>query len=295
MGDYGIGKTELAKVICRAFKTKVIPVGAIDMGGLRDTIAKPENQNKTHLVIVDLQAFNRSKESKKKLISYLTTMLSDSEFEDLSYDSKVQVRKNPLQTVIFANEKDLMYLFREQSSQFLDRVLVLFVHRKNKSEIKELIRRKIPYKLEIDSIQEIKGELSEEEIKAVIPEEYYPEDSVRKYDQLVRLHTGLYEIGFNGKIPIFNAYPATDDYEHYYDRFWKTHPIIIDVDQKKLEKVSLKGSSKNKNATATQRQENQDIDEIIEPDYGGIEQEESANYVWRDLSTKEVRKMGLLP
>src|SRR5437867_10904201 len=81
IGENGIGKTELAKVFCAEFRDRIIPLGAIDMGGLRDKLQAKENENKDYVFVSDLQAFFRSKESRQKLISYLTTMLTDSAFE----------------------------------------------------------------------------------------------------------------------------------------------------------------------------------------------------------------------
>jgi dephospho-CoA kinase len=235
IGKNGIGKTKLAECFAKAFSKIVIPVGAIDMGGLRQILEKEENESKTHLIISDLQAFNRSRESRQKLISYIVNLTTDNSFFDLSYDSKVKRRKNPLQSIIFGTPEDLEYLFREGKKHFLDRFLVIFVDREVDTYI---IRNKIEYKLEIEPIfsiaedQKISYELSQ----VLIPLSHI---TVRKKEQVLLLSEGLYEVGYNGTISIYNHSEQPINYEHYYDRVWLNSPLDIEINQQDYEHWSV--------------------------------------------------------
>src|SRR5437870_5416755 len=241
IGKNGIGKTELAKVFCAELKDRIIPLGAIDMGGLRDILRNNVNDEKDYLLISDLQAFFRSKGSRQKLISYLTTMLTDSTFEDASFDSKVKIRQKPRQCIIFGTEDHLKYLFRERKSDFLDRFLVFFVDR----EIDDyVIDNDIPYSLEITPSKSINGEMPYEVSKALIQSRKL---SPRKKKQIYKLQKALYEIGFNGNISIYNTLSPPSDYEHYYDRVWSVSPFRTSINQAEFEYwMSLLGSTKNK-------------------------------------------------
>src|SRR5437870_1678868 len=160
MDKNGIGKTKLAECFAKMFSKSVIPVGAIDMGGLRQILAKEENQDKTHLIISDLQAFNRSRESRQKLISYIVNLTTDNSFFDLSYD--------------------------------LSSVL-------------------IPLPSSI---------------------------AVRKKEQILSLLEGLYEIGYNGQVSIYNHSEQPVAYDHYYDRVWLKNPLVIEINQSECENWS---------------------------------------------------------
>jgi len=232
IGKNGIGKTKLAECFARAFSKMVIPVGAIDMGGLRQILEKEEHQEKTHLIISDLQAFNRSRESRQKLISYIVNLTTDNSFFDLSYDSKVKRRKKPLQSIIFGTPEDLEYLFREGKKHFLDRFLVIFVDREVDSYI---IRNKIEYQLEIKPVLSIPENetMSYDLSHVLIP---LPSNvAVRKKEQILSLLEGLYEMGYNGQIALYNHSEQPADYDHYYDRVWLKNPLIIEIEQSEHE------------------------------------------------------------
>ena len=235
IGKNGIGKTKLAECFAKAFSKSVIPVGAIDMGGLRQILAKEENQDKTHLIISDLQAFNRSRESRQKLISYIVNLTTDNSFFDLSYDSKVKIRKNALQSIIFGTPEDLEYLFREGKKHFLDRFLIIFVDRQVDSYI---IRNKIEYQLEIESVLSIPDneKMSYDLSSVLIP---LPSNiAVRKKEQILSLLEGLYEIGYNGQVSIYNHSEQPTAYDHYYDRIWSKNPLIVEINQSEYENWS---------------------------------------------------------
>jgi hypothetical protein len=170
---------------------------------------------------------------KQKLISYLVSA-TDIGFIDASYDSKVLQRMKPLQYIIFGTVEDLQYLFKEQRKHFLDRVLVIFVHRDRES-VQYNIDYEIPYELEI-SPDKIKKSIPDAErmdsqlFRVLVP---MPREkvSIRKRDQLGKLVKGLYEIGFDGKITIYNNQEQPMDYEHYFDRIWLKNHFDIEISQ----------------------------------------------------------------
>lgn len=233
IGDNGVGKTQLAKAIAKAYGEFVIPIGALDMGGIRKMISLPNYMNRPFLLISDLQAFDRTRELKNKLISYLVSA-TDIGFVDASFDSPASERTKPLQFIIFGTAEDLQQLFRESRKHFLDRVLVIFVKR-DRDLVQYNIDNDIPYELEIEK-DKIKKTIPDNErisidlFRAVVllPREKI---SIRKRDQLNKLVKGLFEIGFDGSVSVYNSQEQPMDYKNYFERAWIKNHLDIEINQ----------------------------------------------------------------